>query len=418
MMGRQGVSACAWRDVRSPAAGGELVSLTVVATEAIEAEPGAAEVYRAVGRWLDEHNIQVLQERVFAQTRIAPLIQAVRRDAFSAFGADPEVPYTHAGYHPCVGGAFAGLQILGVSGAVRGETIRDKERSIGRLAEGPGERALFLAQLRGRGEPRAEGSVGSTGAIEQMYDSAAAIMARHGFGFRDVARTWIYLEDLLGCYAELNRVRNAWFEREGLPSSDGRYSYPASTGIQGGDPSGAACYMDIVAATSADGSGPLHGPIASPRQCPAPAYGSAFSRGVQLSLFGAHLVYLSGTASIDADGETRYVGDPGAQIEWTCEAADAVLRAAGAGLSQAATGVVYFKNAAAYAEWLRRERVNASGVLPPMIAVYSDVCRRDLLFEVEASCFVVRARPPRAAGAPGGRLTSQARPRALTDCET
>lgn len=365
----------------SRGAGVDLVALTMAAERPIDAPGQLEEVYRAVARRLALGGFQILQEKVLAPAVAARPLAAARREAFESLGVDAGTPYTHACYAPCVGGLFAGLQITGVRGAVRCETIRDQGRPVGRLAEGAGQRALFLSQVRGGAGPAGP-------AIEGMYSRATALLSQHGFSFRDVARTWIRLDDLLGWYGDLNRVRNACFARECLPSADGRYSYPASTGIQGADPTGAGCFMDLVAARPDDGAGPLHQAVASLLQCPAPAYGSAFSRAATLSLWGARVFYLSGTASIAPDGSTCHAGNPEAQVERALEVADAVLHAGGSGLSLAAGGVVYCKNAAVYEAWRRGAGGSAGAAMPPFIPVRADVCRPDLLFEIEAHSFL------------------------------
>lgn len=382
-----GPSNFTWWEESSKGASAELFFLTVVATAPIEGESGAAELYEALANRIGVHGIQVLQEKVFAAPQLGGALASMRSEVLGRHGIDPDTPFTHAGYEPCVGGDLAGLQITGVRGPIRCETIREAGAPVGRLAEGLGQRALFLTQVRGDAAGRPEGSKGAEGSIERMYRRASELLAGRGFTFRDVSRTWIYLDDLLGDYDALNRVRNDWFVRAGLPSPDGRHVHPASTGVQGTDPLGAQCFMDVVAAAAED-SEPLHEAVSSELQCPATAYGSAFSRGVRLSLWDAQILYLSGTASIDVEGRSRHQGDPAAQIEWSCDVADAVLHAGGSSLSKSATGILYFKDARTYDAWHGRAAVSGAAKLPQMIPVFADVCRPELLFEVEASGFV------------------------------
>jgi enamine deaminase RidA (YjgF/YER057c/UK114 family) len=142
--------------------------------------------------------------------------------------------------------------------------------------------------------------------------------------------------------------------------------------------------MDIVASTDAGKPGPVHKVIESARQCPAPAYGSAFSRAVELPLWGNRLMYVSGTASIDEEGRTRDPESAPAQIRRTCDVLEALLGTSGLRLRDAAASIAYCKTPEVFAEW-RRSPYNST---PTTIPVYSDVCRPDLLFEIEASALI------------------------------
>jgi len=78
---------------------------------------------------------------------------------------------------------------------------------------------------------------------------AARLLEAQGASYRDVARTWFYLSDILDWYPEFNRARTAIYGQFGiLPGqSNGRLRLPASTGIRGEAPTGAACALDLLA---------------------------------------------------------------------------------------------------------------------------------------------------------------------------
>src|SRR5437868_4762933 len=60
------------------------------------------------------------------------------------------------------------------------------------------------------------------------------------------------------------------------------------------------------------------------------AYGSAFSRGMCIDLNGLSILLISGTASIDDDGNTVHVGDFRAQTRRTFDNITGLLAAEGA----------------------------------------------------------------------------------------
>ena len=122
----------------------------------------------------------------------------------------------------------------------------------------------------------------------------------------------------------------------------------------------------------------------TPRQCEAYDYGSAFSRGMTVRFGQDRLLFASGTASIDDQGRTVHVGDSEGQNRETFAAVDTLLRHQGAAFEDVATGVLFFKQRRDLDAWRELRRL---GVIPeiPAISVFADVCRHDLLFELEVT---------------------------------
>ena len=120
----------------------------------------------------------------------------------------------------------------------------------------------------------------------------------------------------------------------------------------------------------------------SPLQGSSYSYGSAFSRAVTLTTPAGVTLHISGTASIAPDGETEHLDDVNAQITRTMEVVEAILREAGMDWSHAVRGIAYFNDAANLHLW---EPVRAAYQLPEAMAVvvHADICRTDLLFELE-----------------------------------
>jgi enamine deaminase RidA (YjgF/YER057c/UK114 family) len=123
------------------------------------------------------------------------------------------------------------------------------------------------------------------------------------------------------------------------------------------------------------------------RQKEAFSYGSAFSRGVVIERAGHRTIHVSGTASIGSDGESLHRGDAAAQGRETLDAVSAVLATEGAGLGDIAMSTLFCKDRAAYEAW-RTMIASAGRPEFPMIAVLADVCRPELLVELEALAVV------------------------------
>ncbi len=195
---------------------------------------------------------------------------------------------------------------------------------------------------------------------------------------KDVARTWFFLDDILSWYGDFNRVRNDFFARSELRPG----SVPASTGVSGLNPSGAALTAAAWAVRAHDSSAKTVEVVPSPRQCPAPAYGSAFSRAVEMTLPGGRRILVSGTASIEPGGRTAHVGDVKAQIELSMQVVEAILGSRQMSFADVLRATAYFKSvgdAPVFNCWLAQRGLQAM----PVVCAGCDICRDDLLFEIE-----------------------------------
>lgn len=212
---------------------------------------------------------------------------------------------------------------------------------------------------------------------QQTLEQLQTALAAAGFSLGDTVRTWFYLADILSWYNEFNAARTEIYN--GVKFRTG--SLPASTGIGAGNDSGAAL------AVAARAMQPLTSracavETASPLQCPAPAYGSSFSRAMEITTAGTRHLLISGTASIAPGGKTMWQNDIQKQVELTMKVVQAILRSRGYSLSDLTRAVAYFKHATdagAFASWCR-----ASALTIPVVSAHCDICRHDLLFEIEA----------------------------------
>jgi enamine deaminase RidA (YjgF/YER057c/UK114 family) len=91
---------------------------------------------------------------------------------------------------------------------------------------------------------------------------------------------------------------------------------------------------------------------------------------------------ISGTASIGVNGKTAHVGDIEAQIALTMDVVKAILESRGFSWSDAYRSIAYVKRSAdaPFFEAYFREKD-----LPDLchVCTEADVCREDLLFELE-----------------------------------
>ena len=154
---------------------------------------------------------------------------------------------------------------------------------------------------------------------------------------------------------------------------------PASTGIGLGPANGGSCSMDLTAVIEPQNT-IQYLQAAGKQQC-AYEYGSAFSRASRAATIVGETVFVSGTASIDTSGATTNVGDALAQINTTIENVQAVLKDMHAKDDEVVQAMAYckttdvekvFNGLKADVDW-------------PWVTMICDVCRHDLLFEIEAA---------------------------------
>jgi len=345
---------------------------------------GADELLARVAAAVAERGIQPIQEKLYGLADSRSAVLKKREEAYRREELDLGVPVTWIQGAPLHGGEFAGLQIWGIvprdkkTGVT---TVANEATGRGRLWTGRGFRMLHLPSVTGL-KPGGGLAGDATSQADRMFTNAGLGLRAHGMDYCSVRRTWIYLARLLEWYGEFNRVRNAHYQPAGF-GKEGGAAFPASTGIQGrsGDE---ACVMDVLALET---DGPAYAaalPICrSPRQDASFNYGSAFSRGMAFEIEGRRTVHVSGTASINPAGQSVHIGDAELQSLETMMCIAAILEEQGGGLANITSATLFCKNREAWEAWNRVSRLLQVPAIPK-ICVMADVCRHDLLVEMEA----------------------------------
>jgi enamine deaminase RidA (YjgF/YER057c/UK114 family) len=218
---------------------------------------------------------------------------------------------------------------------------------------------------------------------EATWNLIAAALSEAGLALSDIVRTWLYVDRILEWYGEFNKVRDAFFRKHGMFEG----LVPASTGVGVSNPQGAAMVADVLAIRPKHPDVKMFA-VPSPLQCPALQYGSSFSRAVEVDTPGVRRLFISGTASIEPGGKTAYVGDLPKQIELSMDVVAAILESRRMGWKDISRAVAYVRNmeaAPVFASYCRTHK------LPPLpcAVAHADICRDDLLFEIEADAIVV-----------------------------
>ena len=141
--------------------------------------------------------------------------------------------------------------------------------------------------------------------------------------------------------------------------------------------------MDVFALQRKDGLKDDIEPMRNTEQNEAYEYGSSFCRGMAVGHDGPPALYVSGTASINTRGQTVYHGDHQGQVAETLLDIHALLETCGAGFRDVCQATAYCKGEHDYDQFRRFLRF-MDWTDMPVIPVYADVCRDELLFEMDA----------------------------------
>ncbi|PKN52086.1 MAG: hypothetical protein CVU55_08500 [Deltaproteobacteria bacterium HGW-Deltaproteobacteria-13] len=197
-----------------------------------------------------------------------------------------------------------------------------------------------------------------------------------------IARTWLFIRDILNDYEELNKAREQFFEKWNPAANQ---ILPASTGIQNHIIGNEILAFEFCAFS---GEHVTVKQISSPLQNEPTAYGKLFSRAVVAGFPRSKLLFVSGTAAIDKAGASVYIGNFKSQMEFTLEVISAILKQENCSFSNVVQAIVYLKRSKDMSSCFQildqagfpRERT----LFQPGV----DICRDNLLCEIEAMAVI------------------------------
>ncbi|MCS7304052.1 MAG: dioxygenase [Thermoguttaceae bacterium] len=343
----------------------------------------------------------IVHQAVFlSDARLTEECRQIMRD----FYGDELPATTYVPQHPCEGKLLA-IEALGV-GRGFGEVQIHRHSHHLVITRHNGVSWIHLAHV----QPNTD----ATSVYERSFNAfqrMQTLLSQVGVHFEQVIRTWLYLGDIVGLegdtqrYKELNRARSDFYQQFRfardlvLPGFRGEV-YPASTGI-GAD--GRDILMSCIAFAT-ERSDIRAVPLENPRQVSAYQYSAKyglkspkFCRAMALSCGPFATILISGTASITGS-ETRHIGDPQAQTHETLDNIQALISeenlarhgmpGLGTSLEGLALARVYIKRPEDYPV-VRQVCERRLGELPTIYAI-ADVCRPELLVEIEGIAFSAR----------------------------
>jgi enamine deaminase RidA (YjgF/YER057c/UK114 family) len=357
------------RIVESPAATEVYISAVPDPTRPLAEQ--ARDLFAGVRDRLESMQARILHERVFSTPEAADVLRDARSEVYGDW--DDGVAPSYLVSQTPASCPIAGVQVHAVAGVSDIELVKLDGTPCGRVVKMADRTYLALSAIV------TDAAKSATDQAQAIFQMAESILEQFDADFLSVARTWMWLGDILSWYDDFNHVRTEFFRERGLVGAGTRQSMPASTGIGLGPASGEELSMDLSAVIEPKGTTEYLGALGK-QQC-ALEYGSAFSRASRAVTPAGKTVYVSGTASIDAAGATTNIGDAEAQIKTTIENVQAVIADMDLGDEDVVQVVAYCKTTD-----IEKVFEKIKDCVPwPWVTVICDVCRDDLLFEIEAA---------------------------------
>jgi len=210
-----------------------------------------------------------------------------------------------------------------------------------------------------------------------VFETIEEALKEANMTFAHVARTWLYMDQILDWYDPFNRARDDFFTSRHV--YDG--CVPASTGIGTANICGAAITACAIAVKPKNGQTTVQ-IVDSPLQCSALSYRSSFSRAIEIGTPDYRTLLISGTASIEPEGATAFVDDVEKQIQMTMDVVEAILVSRGMCWADTTRAIMYLKKPEympIWQAWLEKNKLTAM----PLVTIEADICRDNLLVELE-----------------------------------
>ena len=213
----------------------------------------------------------------------------------------------------------------------------------------------------------------------EAFEYHISFLHKQGLSLKDnCLRTWCFVHDIDRHYEGFISGRNQLFAREGLNKDS---HFIASTGIGGSFACNAALVgIDFLSVdkTYSDTIRYLQAPEYLNRT---EEYGVAFERGATIDVAGERYFFISGTASIDKQGNIVHPGDVVTQAGRLFLNIQELLKDGGGSLADLQSVIIYLRDIADYVTIDRYMRMRFPQL--SFLIVQARVCRPGWLIEVE-----------------------------------
>lgn len=247
-------------------------------------------------------------------------------------------------------------------------------RRNGALIHGDSYDMLWTANFYGLG------NLDSYTQTQELFGAYNGILTANGMTLLDnVVRTWVYVRDVDNNYAGMVKARRELFEEQGLTPAT---RYIASTGIEGFSREVNSLVAFDAFAIRKLAPGQIVRMEAPEHMSPTISYGVTFERGTRIRFGDRSHLHISGTASIDKNGQVVHNGDPRRQTSRAVENVRALLEPQCAVLDDMAYLIVYIRNLKDKNKIMDVLRAEIPAHVP-LLFLEGAVCRPGWLVELE-----------------------------------
>lgn len=245
------------------------------------------------------------------------------------------------------------------------EYIEKDNKKIGYIFKSNVEKLLFLTNLNNK-HPSLK---------EELYESFLLCeenLNKLNLSPKNISRTWYYIHNISNNYVTLNLVRDFFFKKWEIES------LPASTGISANFPNKhyMLCSFEAIQSTKDILE------VATELQCRPTDYGMKFVRANLVDHFGEKTLNISGISSINTDGISIWTDDIYKHIKHSMDSFLSLLDKVDMNTSNLFSVYIYFKSRKV--KEIYDTYIKDTGISIDYIYIFVDICRSDLLFEIEA----------------------------------
>ncbi|MBI4650698.1 hypothetical protein HY745_05320 [Candidatus Desantisbacteria bacterium] len=316
---------------------------------------------------LKKLNAEIVKFDIFGSSSGFNLCMKSLNDVYDNISSP--ITFVEGGY--CSQNSSVEIQIYAVSG-IPVKTIFAQENPIARVFEDDYAKYCIIGNASGIPSNLQEKETLET------FVNIEKILNLAGMDISNIIRTWFYNNNITLWYDKFNTVRNDFFKQKNIYDK----MFPVSTGVGGKNIAHSAIIAGVVAIKVKRNDRIKIQELISPLQNPPSLYGSSFSRALEIITPVNRKVLISGTASIDTKGKTVHAGNIDMQIAFTMEVIEAILKQRDMNFSNVIRSITYFKDikySAVFDKYCKKTGKPSF----PMITIQNDICRDDLLFEIE-----------------------------------
>lgn len=264
---------------------------------------------------------------------------------------------------------------------IKGDTVSKSEgadNGLGKkgsvLVRGENYSQLWLSNITGDAGTSLEEQT------ESAFNTSKKALGENGMTLLpNGLRTWVYVGDIDNKYTSMTEARKEWFAQEGLTDAT---RYLASTGVEGVSvEEGIGVTMDFMGTAGLQDE-QIEKMEVLDNMPPTISYAVTFERGLKVRFGDRTHYHISGTASIDNQGNVIHLDDVAKQAERMVENVKALLKESGSAMDEMVYCIGYLRNPEDYpvVKDILEKHLPAQ---IPLIVVHGAICRPEWLVEIE-----------------------------------